>query len=72
MKRYVFLIKSYANKNNKSKHNLKHYANNQFLRLLIKKSLKKNSQKNENWTIIFVHFSENQKRIQIGFSEIIQ
>ena len=35
------------------------------------KSLKKYSQKNENWTIINVQFSENQKRIQIGFSEII-
>ena len=37
-----------------------------------KKSPEKNSHKNEKWTIINVHFSENQKRIQIVFSEIIQ
>jgi len=30
------------------------------------KSLEKYSQKNENWTIIIVHFSENHRRIQIG------
>jgi hypothetical protein len=29
------------------------------------KSLKKYSEKNENWTIIFVHFSKNDRRIQI-------
>ena len=28
------------------------------------KSLKKYSKKNENWTIIFVHFSKNDRRIQ--------
>jgi len=36
-----------------------------------KKSFEKYFQKNENWTIIFVHFSKNHRRIQIGFFQII-
>jgi len=35
------------------------------------KLLKKYSKKNENWTIIIVHFSKNHRRIQIEVSEII-
>ena len=56
---------------NDKKHDLLHYALNPFFTFTYKKSLEKYSQKNENWTIINVHFSENHRRIQNEVSEII-